>query len=184
MAAVDHHPVIDGLDTQIEASATDIALARQAYKPDFSVEGYVAYRPGFSDFVGIQVSVGLPYFTKNRQDPELSAAFERSRASKDRKRDLLREMHARVSQDYLDWHHYRERVGEFDAAIIPNAMHRIDEARGAYQAGRGSFDAVLLARRSLLDIQLQRLGLAVEAARAQVRLQYFAAPQDRPGETP
>src|SRR5882724_10695554 len=184
MAAVDHHPVIGGLDTQIEASATDIALARQAYKPDFSVEGYVAYRPGFADFVGIQVSVGLPYFTKNRQDPELAAAFERSRASKDRKRDLLRELHARVSQDYLDWHHYRERVGEFDAAVIPNAERRIEEARGAYQAGRGSFDAVLLARRSLLDIQLQRLGLAIEAARAQVRLQYFAATQDRPGETP
>ncbi len=183
MAAVDHHPVIDGLDTQIDASATDVALARQAYKPDFSVEGYVAYRPGFSDFVGIQVSVGLPYFTKNRQDPELSAAFERSRAVKDRKQDLLREMHARVSQEYLDWHHYRERVGEFDTAIIPNAMRRIEEARGAYQAGRGSFDAVLLARRSLLDIQLQRLALAVEAARAQVRLQYFTSPQDRPGES-
>ncbi len=184
MAAVDHHPVIDGLDTQIEASANDIALAHQAYKPDFSVEGYVAYRPGFSDFVGIQFSVGLPYFTKNRQDPELAAAFERSRASKDRKRDLLRELHARVSEDYLDWQHYRERVREFDGAIIPDAARRIEEARGAYQAGRGNFDSVLLARRSLLDVQLQRLNLAVEAARAQVRLQYFAAPHDRPGETP
>jgi len=69
------------------------------------VEGHVAYRPGFSDFVGIQVSVGLPYFTKNRQDPELAAAFERSRASQDRERDLLRELHTRVSQDYLDRHH-------------------------------------------------------------------------------
>jgi outer membrane protein, heavy metal efflux system len=184
MAAVDHHPVIGGLDTQIEASATDIALARQAYKPDFSVEGYVAYRPGFSDFVGIQVSIGLPYFTKNRQDPELSAAFERSRASKDRKRDLLRELHARVSQDYLDWHHYRERVGEFDTVIIPNAMQRIENARSAFSSGRGGFDAVLLARRGLLDIQLQRLALAVEAARAQVRLQYFAGSPDHPGETP
>jgi outer membrane protein, heavy metal efflux system len=184
MAAVDRHPVIGELDTQIEASATDIALARQAYKPDVSVEGYVAYRPGFSDFVGIQVSVGLPYFTKKRQDPELTAAFERSRASKDRKQDLLRELHARVSQDYLDWHHDQERVGEFDAAIIPNATRRIEEARAAYQAARGSFDAVLSARRSLLDIQLQRLSLAVEAARAQVRLQYWAAPQDRVGEAP
>ncbi len=184
MAAVDHHPMIGELDTQIEASATDVALARQAYKPDVSVEGYVAYRPGFSDFVGIQVSVGLPYFTKKRQDPELSAAFERSRASKDRKQDLLRELHARVSQDYLDWHHYQQRVGEFDTDIIPNSMRRIDEARAAYQAGRGNFDAVLMARRSLLDIQLQRLSLAVEAARAQVRLQYFAAPEDRTGETP
>ncbi len=184
VAAIDHHPVIGGLDTQIEASATDIALARQAYKPDFSVEGYVAYRPGFSDFVGIQFSVGLPYFTKNRQDPEMAAAFERSRASKDRKRDLLREMHASVSQDYIDWHHYRERVGDFDNDIIPTASRRIADARGAYQSGRGSFDSVLSAHRSLLGVQLQRLNLAVEAARAQVRLQYFAAPQDRTGETP
>jgi outer membrane protein TolC len=179
MAAVDHHPVIDGLDKQIETSTTDIALARQAYKPDFSVEGYLAYRPGFSDFVGIQFTIDLPYFTKNRQDPELAAAFQRSHASADRKQDTLRELHAQVNQNYLDWRHFGERVDQFDTTIIPNAARRIEEARSAYETGRGSFDAVLLARRSLLDIRLQRLALAVEAARAQVRLQYFAAPQDR-----
>jgi cobalt-zinc-cadmium efflux system outer membrane protein len=178
MEAVDHHPVIDGLDKQIQTSATDIELAREAYKPDFSLEGYVAYRPGFSDFVGLQFTIDLPFFTKNRQDPELAAAFQRSHASADRKEDLLRQLHAQVSQDYLDWRHFRERVDQFDTAIIPNAKRRIEDARSAYGAGRGSFDAVLLARRSLLDIQLQRLALAVEAARAQVRLQYFAAPRD------
>jgi len=179
MAAVDHHPVIGELDKQIETSATDISLARQAYKPDVSVEGYVAYRPGFSDFVGIQVTVDLPYFTKNRQDPQLAAAFQRSHASEDRKRDMLRELHAQVSEDYLDWRHFGERVDQFDTTVIPNAARRIEDARSAYGAGRGNFDAVFLARRSLLDIQLQRLALAVEAARAQIRLQYFAAPQDR-----
>jgi outer membrane protein TolC len=177
MAVVDHHPVIDGLDKQIETSATDIDLARQAYKPDFSVEGYLAYRPGFSDFVGIQFTIDLPYFTKNRQDPELAAAFQRSHASADRKQDMLRELHAQVSQDYLDWRHFAERVAQFDTTIIPNATRRIEDARSAYGAGRGSFDAVLLARRGLIDIRLQRLTLAIEAARAQVRLQYFAAPQ-------
>jgi outer membrane protein TolC len=177
-AAVDHHPVIDGLNKQIETSATDIELARQAYKPDYSVEGYLAYRPGFSDFVGIQFTIDLPFFTKNRQDPELAAAFQRSHASADRKQDLLRELHAQVNQSYLDSRHFRERVTQFDTTIIPNATRRTDDARSAYEAGRGSFDAVLLARRSLLDVQLQRLALAVEAARAQVRLQYFAASQD------
>jgi outer membrane protein TolC len=177
-AAVDHHPVIDGLNKQIETSATDIELARQAYKPDFSVEGYFAYRPGYSDFVGIQFTIDLPFFTKNRQDPALAAALHQSHASADRKQDLLRELHARVNQDYLDWHHFRERVTQFDTAIIPNATRRIEDARSAYEAGRGSFDAVLLARRGLLDVRLQRLALAVEAARAQLRLQYFAAPQD------
>jgi outer membrane protein, heavy metal efflux system len=175
MAGADHHPVIDKLDKQIEASATEVALARQSYKPDYSVEVYYAYRREFADFIGVQFKVGLPYFTKNRQDRGLAAALEQSHASEDRKRDLLRELHAEVNQDYVDRRHYEERVADFDASIIPDAERRVGTARSAYQAGRGSFDTVLLARRGLLDVRLQRLALAVESARAQVRLDYWSA---------
>jgi cobalt-zinc-cadmium efflux system outer membrane protein len=184
IAGADHHPVIGGLDKQIEASAADVALARQSYKPDYSVEVYYAYRRDFSDFVGVQFTVGLPYFTKNRQDRGLSAALEQSHASEDRKRDLLRELHTQISQDYVDRRHFEERVAEFDASIIPNAQHRVEAARSAYQSGRGNFDAVLLSRRSLLDVQLQRLSLAVEAVRAQVRLDYWSASPVSSGESP
>jgi outer membrane protein, heavy metal efflux system len=184
IAGADHHPVIGSLDKQIEASATEVALARQSYKPDYSVEVYYAYRRDFADFVGIQFKVGLPYFTKNRQDRGVAAALEQSHASEDRKRDLLRELHTQIRQDYVDRRHYQERVADFDASIIPDAQHRVDAARGAYQSGRDSFDAVLLARRSLLDVQLQRLALAVESARAQVRLDYWSASQTSSGESP
>ena len=184
MAGADHHPVIGNLDKQIEASATEVALAKQSYKPDYSVEVYYAYRREFADFVGVQFKVGLPYFTKNRQDRGLAAALEQSHASEDRKRDLLRELHAEVNQDYVDRRHYEERVADFDASIIPDAERRVETARGAYEAGRGSFDTVLLARRGLLDVRLQRLALAVESARAQVRLDYWSAAQPPAGETP
>lgn len=184
IADADHHPVIGNIDKQIEASATEVALARQSYKPDYSVEVYYAYRRDFSDFIGVQFKVGLPYFTKNRQDRGLEAALEQSRASKDRKRDLLRELHAQVNQDYVDQRHYQERVADFDASIIPDAEHRVEAARSSYQSGRGTFDSVLLARRSLLDVQLQRLALAVESARAQVRLDYWSASQSSSGESP
>jgi outer membrane protein, heavy metal efflux system len=184
IASADHHPVIGNLDRQIEASATEVALAKQSYKPDYSVEVYYAYRRDFADFVGIQFKVGLPYFTKNRQDRGVAAALEQSHASEDRKRDLLRELHTQISQDYVDRRHFQERVADFDASIIPDAQHRVDAARSAYQSGRGSFDAVLLARRSLLGVQLQRLALAVESARAQVRLDYWSASQTSFGESP
>jgi len=184
IADADHHPVIGNLDKQIEASATEVSLARQSYKPDYSVEVYYAYRRDFSDFIGVQFKVGLPYFTKNRQDRGLDAALEQSRASKDRKQDLLRELHAQVNQNYVDQRHYQERVADFDASIIPDAVHRVEAARSGYQSGRGTFGAVLLARRSLLDVQLQRLALAVEAARAQVRLDYWSASQSSSGESP
>lgn len=184
LAGADHHPVIENLDKQIEASSADIALARQSYKPDYSVEVYYAYRRDFADFIGVQFKVDLPYFTKNRQDRGVLAALQRSRASEEAKRDTLRELHMQVSQDYLDRRHYLERVAEFEATILPNAQHRIAAARTSYQSGRGSFDAVLLARRGLLDVQLQRLTLAVEAARAQARLDYWSAAQSTVGEVP
>jgi outer membrane protein TolC len=148
------------------------------------VEVYYAYRREFADFVGVQFKVGLPYFTKNRQDRELAAALEQSHASEDRKQDLLRKLHAEVSQDYVDRRHDEERVADFDASIIPDAERRVEAARSAYQAGRGSFDTVLLARRGLLDVRLQRLALAVESARAQVRLDYWSAAPSPAGETP
>jgi cobalt-zinc-cadmium efflux system outer membrane protein len=184
LASSDHHPVIGSLDKQIEASATDVALARQSYKPDYSVEVYYAYRRDFSDFVGVQFTVGLPYFTRDRQDRGLTAALQQSHASEERKRDLLRELHTQISQDYVDRRHFEERVANFDASIVPEASQRVEAARSAYQSGSGSFDAVLLARRSLLDVQLQRLALAVESARAQVRLDYWSASQTSAGESP
>jgi cobalt-zinc-cadmium efflux system outer membrane protein len=184
MAGAEHHPVIGNLDKQIEASTTEVALARQSYKPDYSVEVYYAYRRDFADFVGIQFKVGLPYFTKNRQDRGLAAALQQSHASEDRKRDLLRELHTQINQDYVDRRHYEERVADFDASIIPDASRRVEAARSAYRSGRGSFDAVLMARRTLLDVQLQRLALSVESARAQVRLDYWSASQTSPGESP
>jgi outer membrane protein TolC len=180
----DHHPVISGFDKQIDASTTDIALARQAYKPDVSVELYFAYRPDYADFVGVQFTIPLPYFTQNRQDRDLAAARQQSRATEERKRDALRELHAQVNQSYVDWQHFTQRVAEFDTAILPDAQHRVDAARGAYAGGRGGFDAVLLARRGLLDVQLQRLSLFIESARAQVRLEYLTAPKAPAGDSP
>lgn len=184
MTGADHHPVIGNLEKQIDAAATEVALARQSYKPDYSVEVYYAYRRDFSDFVGVQFKVGLPYFTRDRQDRGLAAALEQSHASEDRKRDLLRELHAEVNQDYVDRRHYEERLADFDASILPDAERRVETARSAYQAGRGSFDTVLLARRDLLDVRLQRLALAVESARAQVRLDYWSASPAPAGEVP
>jgi cobalt-zinc-cadmium efflux system outer membrane protein len=175
IAAVDQHPSVSSLKKQIEVSDADIGLAKQAYKSDFSVEGYFGYRPAYADFAGVQVTMDLPFFGANRQDRELSAALRLSDAAQDHKADLLRDLHSQVTQNYIDWHHARERAETFDSEIIPDAQRRVDAARSAYASGRGSFDAVISARRGLLDTELQRLALVVESARAQVRVQYFSA---------
>lgn len=175
VAAEAAHPLIGGLDKQIEAAQTEVALARQAYDPDISVAGRFAYRRDYADFVGIEVTVDLPLFPERRQDRQASAAREQAAAAQERKRDMLRELHAQARQSALDRQHFQRRVDDFDRAILPAAERRITAAISAYGAGRDSFDAVLLARRALLEARVQRLALAVEAARAQIRLDYFTA---------
>jgi outer membrane protein TolC len=180
IAAIEQHPAVSEVQAQVEASTNDIAQARQAYESDFSIETYVSHRPAYADLVGIQLSFDLPFFTDKRQDPELRAARLRSEAAQNRKEDLLRDLRAQATEEYVDWHHASERAATFDQQIIPEARRRIAAARSAYAAAKGSFDAVLLARRTLLEIQIQRLALFVDAARAQARLQYFASAGELP----
>ena len=180
VTAIEQHPVVSGMQSQIDASKNDIAQAKEAYKPDFSVEAYVGHRPAYADLAGVQFSFDLPFFTGKRQDPELHAAQLRSQAAQDRKEDLLRDLRAQAAEDDVDWHHANERAATFDREIIPEAQRRVSAARSAYAAAKGSFDAVLLARRTVLEIQIQRLALFVEAARAQARLQYFASTGEMP----
>jgi outer membrane protein, heavy metal efflux system len=180
VTAIEQHPAVSGVQAQIDASKNEIAQAKQAYKPDFSVEAYVSHRPAYADLVGIQFSFDLPFFTGKRQDPELHAAQLRSQAARDRKEDLLRDLRAQATEDYVDWHHANERAATFEREIIPEAQRRTSAAQSAYAAAKGSFDAVLLARRTLLEIRIQRLALVAEAARAQTRLQYFASTGEMP----
>jgi len=172
-AGVERHPLVSGLQKQVEGSDNEVALAKQAYRPDFAVEGYFGYRPAYADFVGVQVTMDLPWFTAKRQDRELAAALRQADAARDRKADALRALHAQASEDYIDWRHTSARTASFDSDIIPQAQRRAAAAQDAYAAGSGGFDALLAARRGLLEVRLQRLALAVDAARAQVRLRYF-----------
>ena len=148
-------------------------MAKQRYYPDLTVEGYVAYRQDFADFVGLQISVDLPLFPGDRQDRQLAAAQRLADASSERKSDISRKLHAETTQRYTDWVHYSARAKAFAEHVVPTAQRQIEAARSAYGAGRGNFSAVLRARLALLDVQMQQLALAVESARAAARLQYL-----------
>ena len=174
LAQVENHPRLSFLDKQVVMAQTDVGLARQAYKPDWSLEVSYGSRLAFSDFFSVQVGIDLPVFTKNRQDPALASKLSLLDKSRSLKEDALRELKADAERNYADSQSSLERVQRFDANILPQAKSWVDAALAAYQSGRGDLNAVLEARRAELDLQLQRLSLQVDAARAQLQLQYFS----------
>ncbi|HET6756468.1 MAG TPA: TolC family protein [Burkholderiales bacterium] len=174
LTLVESHPHLNTLDKQTDIAQNEVALARQAYKPDWNLEVYYAARPEFSNFVGVQVGIDLPVFPKNRQDRMLASKLAQLDKTRSLKEDALRSHKADAARYYAEWQSASDRLSVFfDQDILPTARARIEAALAAYQTGRADLASVLEARRAELDLRLQRLALMVDRARALTQLQYF-----------
>ena len=173
-ARLSDHPHLGLMEKQIALAETDVALERKNRSPDWNVEfGYNQRGAAFPDMVSVQFGIDLPIFPEHRQNQSLAsknALLEKTRAQRD---DNARAMRADIATYYANWRGYQRRTENFEKSALPTAQARIDSALAAYRAGQGNFSAVLEAQRALLELQLQRLSLVVDAARAQVQLHYF-----------
>lgn len=173
-ARLSDHPHLDLMEKQVALAETDVTLEQKNRSPDWNVElGYNQRGSAFPDMVSLQFGIDLPIFPDQRQNRNLAsknALLEKARAQRD---DNARAMRADIATYYANWRGYQRRIENFEKSALPTAQARIDSALAAYRAGQGNFSAVLEAQRALLELQLQRLSLAVDAARAQVQLHYF-----------
>lgn len=169
-----NHPHIDLMEKQVALAETDMALEQKNRIPDWNAElSYNQRGAAFPNMVSLQFGIDLPIFPDHRQNQTLaskSALLEKTRSQRD---DNARMMRADIATYYANWRGYQQRAEHFEKSVLPTAQARIDAALAAYRAGQGSFSAILEAQRALLDLQLQRLSLVVDATRAQVQLHYF-----------
>lgn len=178
VAHLERHPHVTAQAGAVRVAQADVDLARAEYTPDWSIQAGYGYRPEFADYASLQFEIGLPVFTRNRQDrvtDSRMAELERAQALKD---DWLRQHRSEIRLNVDDWRRLSERMHRYDDTILPQAQQRLDAALAGYGAGNGTLSAVLDARRSLVDIRLQRLALEFDAARHQVQLDYFAPTGD------
>ena len=161
-------------DTPAALAEDEVALARQAYKPDWSAGLSYGYRPDFSDYVSLNFAIDLPLFTSQRQDRNLGAKLAEQSGAEQSREDMFRQEEADLRLNWLGWQRLQERIRQFDADVIPQSRQRVDAALAMWQAGQGTLAAVLDARRMAFDNQIKRLELVSDAARYRIALQYFA----------
>lgn len=178
LASLRRHPHVDIAAAEVEVAAADVALAKQAYRPDFSVEVGYGHRPEFSDYINLQVGIDLPVFTANRQDRGLAARQAELARAEALREDSWREHAAELRLNHWDWTLLGQRLSHYDEAILPEADARIEAARLAWAAGSGSLAAVLDARRAALDVRLSRLDLETDRSRHALALRYLGATAD------
>ena len=174
LGQLERHPNIAAQGKAVEVASADLKLAREDYRPDWSIQVGYGYRPEFADMVSVQFETALPFFTRNRQDRTVQAHAADVRRAELLWEDALRQYRAALTLNVTDWQRSQQRLQRFDAVILPQSQQRLDAALAVYGAGGGLLLGILDARRSLLDVRMQRLEVEFDSARDQVQLQYFS----------
>jgi cobalt-zinc-cadmium efflux system outer membrane protein len=172
--ALEHHPQHSmHLRAQSVAEA-DVALAREASKPDRSVElGYYARSGDRSDMLMFQVAIELPLFADRKQDRMVASKLAQLDRVREQRADHLRQLRAELAAAYADWDLASERLRNAQTAILPDARARLDAVLAQHSAGAAPLSAVFDARRNLVEARAQELSLYATQAKARIALQYF-----------
>jgi outer membrane protein, heavy metal efflux system len=174
LAALERHPHVLAEASRLAIAETDVALARQDYRPDWALSVGFGYRPAFSEMGTVMVEMPLPLFTARRQDARLAAAEAGRLAEEARIDDLLREHRAHVREHAEVLRRLQSRLQRYDAVLLPTAEAQVEAALADYAAGRAELPPVLDARRQRLALRLQALDLRRDAAERVIQLDYFA----------
>lgn len=171
------HPALGALDYRLAAEEAAVAVADEASKPGWAVDVGYAYRDGRlpdgrsrSDFISVNVTVGLPMLRAKSLDSELSAALADRRATAAEKEQLERRLQSRLSGAYARWHDLTRRIELFDERVLRHADGYADAAVIAYRNNRADFADVMRGYIDQLDVRIERERLEVERARTYATL--------------
>ena len=171
LAAVGDLPSLRALDAQTAAMDAETRLARADKTPDWKVSAtYGRREPNFGDLFSVGVSIDLPLFGKNRQDPKIAArADEAQRARFDRmagERDVLAALDADLAEHAL--HHARLENARDN--LVPLARKRAKLDFDSYGAGTVDLGTALLATLSVAEAEVDLLVREAEVARDAIRI--------------
>ena len=173
-ALVDH-PTVEIEDARIDVSDRDVDIARQDYKPGWSLDvGYGGRGGNRADFASAMIVLDIPLFTGDRQDRRVSAARKnRAAARLDRSARLL-ELKRVLDRTHADWMRLSERVDLFERVVLDRATANADAALDGYQNRVTDFAELIRSRLAALDTELQLRRLKVDRAKAQSQLLFLA----------
>lgn len=171
---VAQHPEVVLAAREAEVAKARSAQSAVASKPDVGVEVYYARRAEeYGDLAGIMFTVDMPLFQSHRQDKDYAADVSRAMEANDQLAQTTRDQVALV----------RTRVAEYQAAqalwtrkqqdIVPLNRQRVRVMNAEYRSGQVSLDAVLEARRSLLDAELGAISAEKEMAQRWAAVRYL-----------
>ncbi len=174
------HPLIRAESAKVDASKQMKEMARQGYKPGWSLLLDYGFRSGNNpdgteraDFATAIVSLDIPLFTGNRQDKTVSSNEQKISSARYSKDDQLRKLKKLYEKNQHLWMRLGEREQLYKSSLLTAAENNSKVSLKAYRSGVSEFDTLMRAQITELDVRLEDLRVRVDRAAAQARLLYI-----------
>jgi outer membrane protein TolC len=175
------HPAVLAARREAEASALEVDLARQRYRPGWAVDVAYGFRDGEdadgddrADFLSAMLSFDVPLFTGNRQDRRVSSAAAEERGRRARLTEVQRELLAGYEAATARWESLADRIEVFETRVVPSAEANVVATRQAYRNDVVPFDELVSAEKALLQARTRLLRLRTDRLLAQSEMLYLA----------
>ncbi|MBO7927714.1 TolC family protein [Pseudoalteromonas sp. K222D] len=178
------HPAIVAIDQTVTAKQTEIALAKQSYKPQFGVNMGYSHRgdtpmgDSRADLLSVGVSIDLPLFTSNRQDQQVNAAIATAEAVKTQKLIALQKLKGMYFKEFSQLMQLQKRDTLYQTKLLPQMAEQAQATLNAYTRDDGDFSEVMRARISELNAKIDGLNIQIDQQIIIARLNYYASSQD------
>jgi cobalt-zinc-cadmium efflux system outer membrane protein len=168
---IDALPSLLARDAATAQAEANVRLARAEKRPDWEVSASYGHRDArFGDLASVAVKVDLPFFSKRRQDPIISARASEADSARLEREAARRQMLAALQADLADHAMHHDRYMRARDLLVPLARKRAELDRAGYGANTVDLGTALESTFELAKVELDELDREAEVARDGIRI--------------
>jgi outer membrane protein TolC len=169
-----HHPELAAFAPMTREAQAKVREAVSEKQSDWSWElDYQRRGREFGDMVSVQFSWDLPLFPDSRQTPQIAAKQAELSQLEAEREALSREHTQQLENELADYERLNRAVRRNQESLLPLAKEKVELSMASYRSGKGDLNAVVVARRELIEARLKQIEVEEQRALTSARL-YFA----------
>ncbi|MEO7936454.1 MAG: TolC family protein [Dokdonella sp.] len=165
-------------DARENAADAALSMANAEKRPDWSIgAGFAKRGADASNVVWLEVGIGLPVFTANRQDRGINARRSDLQAIRAEREEARRAQSESVQRLFAQWSSQGRKAARFSESILPLSHDRSATALAAFSGG-ASLDSWLNAQRDEINARIDYARLLGEWGRSWAELAFLVAQEN------
>ncbi|HEY3043660.1 MAG TPA: TolC family protein [Vicinamibacterales bacterium] len=181
--AIKNHPELQRMRVEIERAQAGLAVTRQDYKPDYSVQAGYLLMPHMTDAWLAKFAITWPRapWSRGAIDARVAGANAEVEAANAELRTMERAVRLSVQDAYIRVKAAERRAGLLRTTILPQSRQTLDVSRIGYQTDRVDFLSLVDNERTLLGTELDYFRALSELEQGTADLEQAIGSEVTPG---